>query len=98
MAEVQNALYPTPEMEATLKKMNYSLVKQSDMTEEVRGEAPDAMVTGIEKYPTNMEVRRGPSCPAPRTRPAAVGDGSLKAFVLFGRALTAGSFSRWRRS
>ena len=52
----ESPLLPNAEMEAMVKKMNYGLIKQCDMTEEMRGEAMDAVVTAVEKYAEDMEA------------------------------------------
>ena len=48
-------LMPDEHFEALMKQMNYGLIKQSDMTEEIRTEAFDTIVAGMEKFPENME-------------------------------------------
>ena len=42
-------------MEQMRKQMNYGLVRSCDMTEELREEAKDTVVTGIEKFSGNYE-------------------------------------------
>ena len=55
---------PTAAMEAMMKKrMNYPLVKQSDMDQEMRMEALDAIVGAVEKFPESVEH---PTCVAGR--------------------------------
>lgn len=38
------------------KQFNYPLVKSTDMTNELRTEAIETIVTALEKYPNNYEV------------------------------------------
>ena len=54
---------PTAAMEAMMKRMNDPLVKQSDMDQEMRMEALDAIVGAVEKFPESVEH---PTCVAGR--------------------------------
>ena len=53
----ENPMLMSDEAETQLKKMNFGLIKQCDMTEEMRQETMDAVCLGVEKFADNMEVR-----------------------------------------
>ena len=52
----ENPMLMSDEAETQLKKMNFGLIKQCDMTEEMRQETMDAVIAGVEKFADNMEM------------------------------------------